>query len=184
MINKNKNKIGEANETSILKINIFKEEYLRDILMLEKECFPLEWQYNDGTEYYTDVLKNKNNISIFLKKDMETVGYILAIPHNDMVDDLLRDDEFLEKKDDFYYIETIQIMPRSRGIGGAEKLLKAVCENAEKMGINNFSIHARTLNGFANKIKEIFKENIILVRKIEKWKHGGDEAYEYIEYSF
>ena len=73
---------------------------------------------------------------------------------------------------------------RARGIGGAEKLLKVVCGEAKKRGINNFSIHARTLNGFADKVKKIFDGNINLVRNIKRWKYGGNEVYEYIEWDF
>lgn len=177
------NNFKNKTEISTLRVNDFRKEYLNDILMLEEKCFPSEWQYDNAAEYYADVLKNKDNINIFLKKNDKTIGYILAIPHSDMVDDLLKDDEFLERKDNFYYIETIQIIPQSRGIGGAEKLLKAVCEEAGRMGINNFSIHARALNGFADKVKNIFEGRVSLVRRIEKWRHGGNEPYEYIEYT-
>lgn len=179
-----KKKFENKNDIFTLIVNDFSEEYLNDILMLEKKCFPPDWQYDNAIEYYLNILKNKNNINILLKKDNETVGYILAIPHNDMVDDLLKDDKFLEKKINFYYIETIQITPRARGIGGAEKLLKVVCGEAKKRGINNFSIHARTLNGFADKVKKIFDGNINLVRNIKRWKYGGNEVYEYIEWDF
>ncbi|MEF3691658.1 MAG: GNAT family N-acetyltransferase [Candidatus Moraniibacteriota bacterium] len=179
-----KGNFNNLEEINFAKANEFNEKYLSDILMLERECFPESWLYSDASEYYMNALKNKNNINIFLKKNNQTVGYILAIPHNDMVEDLLKDDGFLEKKDNFYYIETIQIITQSRGSGGAEKLLKSVCEEAVERGVNNFSIHARLLNGFADKLKKIFEGKVSIVRNIESWKYGGDEPYEYIEWSY
>lgn len=179
-----KERFNDLEKIDFLKADDFSERYLNDILMLERRCFPKDWQYDNASKYYGDILKNKDNINIFLKRGDETVGYVLAVPHNDMVEDLLRDDEFLEKKDNFYYIETIQIIPQARGVGGAEKLLKLVCEDAVRRGVYNFSIHARLTNGFADKIKKIFDDKTYSIRKIESWKYGGGEPYEYIEWSY
>jgi len=45
----------------------FSEDALKAVLLLEKECFPKEWQYEDAEEYYAEMLKNSENINIFLK---------------------------------------------------------------------------------------------------------------------
>jgi ribosomal protein S18 acetylase RimI-like enzyme len=177
-----KKKPKDLEKIDFVRVDDFDDGHLNNILMLEGKCFPKDWQYDNAPEYYTGVLKNKDNINIFLKKDNEVVGYILAIPHNNMVDDLLGDDEFLEKKDNFYYIETIQIIPQARGIGGSEKLLIAVCKEAGRRGISSFSIHARLSNGFADRLRKIFKGKISTKREMHSWKYGGGEAYEYIEW--
>jgi ribosomal protein S18 acetylase RimI-like enzyme len=175
-------KFEEIMEASVLKADGFKEEYLGDILKLEKECFPQEWQYENPADYYEQILKDEKNINLFLKLKDKTVGYIMAKPHNEIVDELIEEDSLLEKKENFYYIETIQIIPEAQAMGGAKKLLQTICSEASNMGINNFSIHARTMNGFSEKLKKIFQDKICLVRRIEKWKYADNEPYEYIEW--
>lgn len=176
------NIIEQKRDISLFIANEFSEENLQNVLKMEKKCFSESWQFDDAEQYFKEMLENKENINIFLKQGAEVVGYILAKPHNDMVDDLVDDDKDLMKKDNFYYIETIEIIPEARGIGGASRLLLGICDEAGKRNVKNFSIHARTVNGFSEKLKKIFDKKITLVRKIENWKHADNEPYEYIEW--
>lgn len=159
------------------------ENVLKNVLLLEEKCFPVEWQYGaEAVGYYKEKLENPANISIFLKIGDEVVGYILLVPHGDVAEELEEYDPSYEKKENTYYIETIQILPEKRGIGGARKLLVAGCEEANKIGINSFSIHARTLNGLHDRVKKIFEGKIDTIRKIDKWQPAQGESYEYIEW--
>lgn len=161
----------------------FNEQRLKNILNLEKECFPASWQYEDAKEYYEKMLRDQENINVFLESSGTVVGYILARSKlNDQeINDLRESDPALN---DIYgfYIETIQILPEFQNKGGAKKLLIAICEEAKKRGIEKFSIHARTKNKFNDKIKKIFEGKITLVRQIEKWAPADGEPYEYIEW--
>lgn len=162
----------------------FSEDVLDDILMLEKKCFPLEWQYDDANEYYKKILEDTENINIFLKEESETVGYVLARFHDKEISELLEFDPGLNSEKDVFYIETIQIIPEKKGKGGGRKLLLAVCEEAKKRGISKFSIHARKINGLNNMIKKLFDGKINKVREIEKWEPACGEPYEYIEWFY
>ncbi len=174
----------ESGELTLKVVEKFDEKDIQDILQLEKECFPEDWQYPDARTYYEEMIKDKNNINIFLCEGDKSVGYILAKKHNKAVEELSKYDTELKEDKDKLYIETIQILPEFQGKGGAKKLLVAVCEEATKRGIGKFSIHARTKNNFNAKIKKIFGRTIMYVRKIVKWKPGGDEPYEYIEWTY
>ena len=48
--------VGKKEEEKIIGnaeiLEKFSEEALKDVLFLEKECFPREWQYEDAEEYY------------------------------------------------------------------------------------------------------------------------------------
>jgi len=170
-------------EVSVMSVSSFSEEALEDILQLEKKCFPEEWQYDDAVEYYGEMLEKAENINIFLKEADKTVGYVLARPcDEELAGELRKDDKGMTSEPDVFYIETIQVLPEKRGMGGAKKLLIAVVAEAEKRGVEKFSIHARTVNGFHDKIKKIFEGRIKTVRQIEKWKPAANEPYEYIEW--
>lgn len=165
-------------------VNKFSKKDLNAILVLEKKCFPEAWQYDDADEYYRKMLDDSENINIFLREGKDIIGYVLARFHNKVTEELKEYDPELEEKEDFFYIETIQILPEKRGLGGAKRLFFSVCEEAKRRGVSKFSIHARTMNGFSDKIRKMFEGKIKKVRKIESWKLAGGEPYEYIEWSY
>ncbi len=157
---------------------------LDNILILEEACFPPDWQYDNAKEYYADIIQDPQNINLFLYDENDKVtGYILARPHNLVVSELKNDDPFLTDSDNArYYIDTIQILPELQGKGGGKNLILAVCDEAKKRGVTQFSIHARTVNHLSDVIKSLFKDKVTLVRQIDSWKYASGEPYEYIEW--
>jgi GNAT superfamily N-acetyltransferase len=162
----------------------FTNKYLQDILRLEQACFPSVWQYAKAAEYYAEMLKDIENMNLFLCEETKVVGYLLVTPFKAAWSELKEYDPSLLMAADKLYIETIQIMPVSQGKGGARMLLTAAGEAGLRRGINKFAIHARVINGLHLKIKRIFEGSILLSRPIEKWKWGDDEPYEYIEWEY
>jgi len=160
----------------------YRDEILQKILELEKICFPEEWQYDDPPAYFRKRLEQPQSIHMFLKENDEIVGYCLAVPLKEEVTELREYDSDMEEKDNVCYIESVEIMPNSRGKGGVEKLLRGVCEEAKKRGVKNFAVHARKLNKLNEKIKKIFEGKVISTREIEHWAPALGEAYEYIEW--
>ena len=167
-------------------IKEFTETALKEVLLLEKECFPKEWQYDGVAEYYTAMLKDRNNINIFLKDGDNIAGYLLAVPLKYVFDSLKEYDSGLkldEENDKItIYLETIQILPAFRGMGGAKKLIMTMCNEGKKMEMEKFSIHARKMNGLNEKVKKLFAGQIAESRSIDAWHYGGNEPYEYIEW--
>jgi ribosomal protein S18 acetylase RimI-like enzyme len=180
------NNLENATEMPIQTTEIvdhFSAEALGIILKLEKECFPADWQYENADGYYKKILEDPENINIFLKDGNEVVGYVLAKFHNIELEELKGYDSELKEREGFY-VETIQILPEFLGRGGVKKLLFAICGEAKKRGVEKFSIHVRTINGFHDKIKKIFEGKITAVRKIEHWGLAAGEPYEYIEWEY
>lgn len=175
------------NQQKLIVVEAGNAEFLEDVLKLEKECFPKEWQYEDAEEYYKEMLEDKNNVNIFLKDKEKAIGYLLAVPFEKALDDLREyDPDIKSGMDDSkkMYLETIQVLPEFRGFGGAEKLIIKMCEEGKRKGVEKFSIHARKLNGLNEKVKKMFAGKISESRDLEKWHYGGDEPYEYIEWGF
>lgn len=165
----------------------FNKESLNAILFLEQQCFPINWQYEGAREYYADMLRDPENINLLLRNGKSAVGYLLALHnniHNHRILDEIKehDSEFTGSTAQRFYVDTIQIIPASRGCGGSKKLLLTLCEEARKRGVVNFSIHARTTNGFNNHLKQLFEGNIIAMRKIARWQYAAGEPYEYLEW--
>ena len=156
------------------------DNLVKEILELEKRCFPKEWHYDDG--YYSEALSIEENINLLLKEEGEIVGYLLAVPLVRVFDVLQKEDPALEKKPDFYYLDTIEIIPESRGRGGAKQLVLAMCKELNNRGVFKFSLHARTVNGLNTIIKKMYPDGIISSREIKSWLFGGNEKYEYIEW--
>ena len=157
---------------------------VQKILELEKRCFPKEWLYDEGFEYYSEALEIKENINLLLREDREIAGYLLAVALGRVFDELQKEDPALENKADFFYLDTIEIIPASRGRGGAKQLILTMCEELNNRGVFQFSLHARTVNGLNAKIKKMYPDGIISSREIKSWHFGGGEKYEYIEWEF
>jgi GNAT superfamily N-acetyltransferase len=158
-------------------------QILKDILFLERVCFPIDWQYKDAEVHYAAMLKDRSCINILLKLNGSTVGYLLARPTEKVIDELKEHDKNLGMVGDLYYLETIQILPDQQGTGGAKKLILVMIEEAKKKGVNRFSVHARIANKFNVKIRHIFEGMLNECRIVEKWAFGGGETFEYIEWT-
>jgi hypothetical protein len=104
------------------------------------------------------------------------------MPLGRVFDELQKEDLELENKADFFYLDTIEIIPESRGRGGAKQLVLEMCKELNKRGVILFSIHARTINGLNAIIKKMYPNEIISSREIKSWLFGGNEKYEYIEW--
>lgn len=186
VMNMEKNNTKQEKQERMLNVERasgYDEESLQDILRLEQVCFPTEWQYDDANEYYRKILENPNNINIFLKEGGAAIGYALArLQDESLAEDMREHDENFPIDKNRYYIETIQVLPEKSGAGGAKKMLLTVCDEAKKVAITNFSIHARIVNGLDAKIKKMFGEGVTKIEKIDHWAPAQGEPYEYIEW--
>jgi len=156
--------------------------YLEEILRLEKLCFPVDWQYPDAKKHYTEMLNNNQNLNIFLLEKERVVGYLIARPYKDVIEELKKyDPEMKIEQHSFYYVESIQIDPNYQGKGGSKIILAAMNSELVRKNIDYFALHARIVNHFNEGVKKIFQNLLVSVRSIEHWYFGGDEPYEYIE---
>lgn len=161
----------------------FDENILTDILLINRESFPTGWTYSDAEEYYTEMLKNENNIHIILKCSEKRIGYLLAIPHDDAVRELKNDDPFMEGDTLRYYVEVVAILQNFRGKKGFSEILKKLREELKGRGIYKISMHARVSNNFNKIIQKNMK--ITQIRRIQRWKYYNyEEPTDYIEATF
>lgn len=180
---------GESNQEkkSDFRLEIvsgFNEKYLNTIIDLEKKCFPEEWQHENPYEYFKDALSYPECINIFLKEKDKIVGYLFAVPLKSAYPILKEHDYEITDKPGFFYLDNIEIIEESRGKGGTRKMIELMCDEANKRGFFNFSVHARTINGLNKIIKNIFNRKITRVRNIDHWVFGNNEPYEYIEWEY
>jgi len=162
------------------KIHSFESKILRDILFIEHNCFPKEWIYDDAGEYYKKMLENKNNINILLKDQGKSLGYLLAIPHNEAVSELKNDDPGLKEDSMRYYIDTVGILSEFREKGYFSIMFECLASECKKRGINKISMHARVNNKFSSKMQK--KLRITEIRRIEHWRYYNfEEPTDYID---
>jgi hypothetical protein len=167
----------------MLKVEIlqgFDESAVKDVVSIIHNSFPTEWPYGHAEEYDGRAVWNKNNVHIILRDDEKRVGYLLAIPHNDAVNELKSDDPLMEHDSTAYYVEALAIVLGYRGKRGLLELLRALREALEKRGIFKISIHARVSNNLSKKIQK--NMNILKKRRIDAWKYYNyQEPTDYIE---
>lgn len=169
-------------------ITEFDEKILDSIVEIENDCFPKEWNLWESEEvmrkYYSEALKDEKAISVILKDSEKVVGYILAVPHDEAVSDLIDYDPEMKEDEGRYYIETAGILQKYKGIRGAVDLNIAICEEAKKRGVTKFSCHARKANKLNERLKKLFEGMITKSRNIDKWGPAGDESFEYLEWTY
>ncbi|MBF0515518.1 MAG: GNAT family N-acetyltransferase [Nitrospirae bacterium] len=164
-------------------VNEFNKEILRDILFIHRNAFSPEWVYIDDEVYYRMKLRDKNSINILLNEDELRIGHLLAIPHNDVLEELKEDDTEMKEDSMSYYIETVAILPDFRGRKGFSQMLEHLIHELKMRGIHKLSLHARVLNNLSTIIQN--KLRITEIRRIDKWKyHDYKEPTDYIEAVF
>ena len=158
-------------------IKEFKEEYLKAILKLEP-LFPIKIQ--DRDEKVQMNLKTAANINVFLRKDGQIVGWLLATPHNDAVKELRNDDTEIKEDCGRYYIDKLAVLPEFRRGFTFLKLIYAFAEEANRSGIYKYSTHVLCGNGLNKIIMRFFKHTLTLRRKVSLAMYG-DALFEYLE---
>jgi len=174
-------KIESSLEAEIL--TEFDSKVLDEILNLEKKCFDESWQFEDSSSYYRELLEDKENINAVLKEGGKIVGYTVAVPFIKAYEELVECDPELKLDEKRYYFETIQILEEYRLRGGVSRMINAVCDEGKRRNIFDFAGHARISNNLNSVVKKIIGDKITNSRFINKWPFGGDEPYEYIEWS-
>jgi hypothetical protein len=170
-------------------VSAFNEAVYLGILEVKKKAMPADWEYDDAMEYYKEALENSNNIHVILCKGKEMMGYLLAVPHNDVALDgeMMEADPEIKGDAERYYIETMEIVPELQKtlLGGRLffKMLHILLAEAEKrFSINKFSMHARVSAGMSRAVQRYFGDMIKTVRHIENWRYyNGEESTDYIE---
>ena len=156
------------------------ESLINDIVRIDQDSFPEGWVFPNAKEYFSELLKNKNNVRIILKNNEETVGYLIAVPHNEARKDLENDDPLMPEDAFRYYIETVAILPNYRRRGGMKKMLKSFVNELKEKSIDKISMHARVLNKFSDFIQE--RTKVTQIRRIDRWKYYNfEEPTDYIE---
>jgi ribosomal protein S18 acetylase RimI-like enzyme len=161
----------------------YNERILQAISAINNGAFPPEWKYGEDKDYYRKTLKSDKNITILLKDNSRTAGFLLAIPHDDAARELKEDDPLMPADPARYYIETIAILPEYRGQKGVSLILETLKQELGNKGVHNISLHARVKNNFTNIIQN--KVKITQLRRVAVWKYtNSEEPVDYIEAMF
>jgi ribosomal protein S18 acetylase RimI-like enzyme len=158
----------------------FNEVIVKDIVTIDHGAYPEGWEYDDVEAYYSEALRDENNICVVLKHQERTVGFLVAIPHNVAVAELKSDDEFMEQDPKSYYIENVAIHPAYRGKNGLSVMLETLRDELRTRGVSRISLHARVSNNLSKNIQKNMK--VIRIRRIDAWKYYDyQEPADYIE---
>ena len=165
----------------------FSEEILDKIMYFLKKTYPNHWIFSEK-KYYNDALNNSDNIKIIAKRNDDVVGFLLAIPHNEVAldEDMKKADPYLHCNGELYYVEQAGLLPEINRTLVGGKIFFALADEmfleGEKRGIYKFSLHARTSNLMSISVQKRYK--VIFIRRIDKWFfYGGEESVDYMEIS-
>ena len=155
------------------------QELVQELSFLEERCLPFQMCHANNSQYFSTVLNNPSNISLLLHYKGRLVGFLLAKKYYQAYKELINHDPDLKsRKDNAYFIETIQIHPQFRKKGGFDLLIEKLLLTIKKEKIQEFCLYARRKNSFSSFVqKRFFGQKI---RTVENWL-GFGEAFDYLE---
>ena len=146
---------------------------VKDVVSISQDSYPPGWSCGNSEELYSQVLRRHHNILIMLRDDERNIGFLLAVPHNDAVGELINDDPLMKENPDTYYVQNVAILPAYKGKMGLRKIFAILREELRKKDIFIISMHARVSNGLSRTIQDHMK--IVEIRRIDTWKYYGHE---------
>ncbi len=158
----------------------FNEQAFEAITKLEP-LFPIKIQ--DDKSKIKHNLNEPTYINIFLKKDKQIVGYLLATPQNDAVKELRKDDPLMREDDQRYYIDKVAVLPLHRDGYAFVRLVDALLEEMGVRGFNRLSSHILSTNGLHKTIKKIWRKYLTDTREISLAMHDNAH-FEYMEFTY
>lgn len=188
-LSKNQN-TTEKKEDPMYQVEVvrdFSEENLRDILEAYFKGMP--WTSSDDNEYFREMLEEKRNIHVLLRREGKAVGYLLAKPQDlaAMDKELTDADPEFKSDSERYYVETMSIAPEiQKTLSGGKMFFRMlqmmIDECQQRFGINKFSMHTRVGNGASEAVQKYFKGMVVPIRRIKDWTfYDGQDDTDYIE---
>ncbi|MGW8185180.1 MAG: GNAT family N-acetyltransferase [Candidatus Moraniibacteriota bacterium] len=158
----------------------FSEEIIQTVIELGMKSGT--WQESDR-DYYRDQFLNPENINIIChNEDGVIVGYILAKPHNEAVQDYLEEDPaMVESETKMFYVDIVIVDKAASGKSLGLKLIIEMIKESNRRGVSRFSMHCRVINGLSRIIQHKFKKGLDFVRRIECYVDCNDEPSDYME---
>lgn len=159
------------------KVAVGDEGAIEKIINLEA-LFPVKLQY--GRKRIASLLADPENIHFFLKRGEDVGGYLLAIPQNDIVEELMRDDPLMRPDDSCYYIDHIAVAPEERKGLSFLLLVDALIEELKSRGICKVSSHILATDKLHLLIARKFRKTLLERRPVTLAMHGN-APFEYME---
>lgn len=158
----------------------FTPEVMREVIELGMKSGT--WK-DDDRDYYKEQFLNPKNINIVCRnEDGQIVGYILARPHNDVVQDYLELDYMMKASDvPMFYVDHVNINEIVFGRSLGLKLIDEMIHEAHRRGVEKFSMHCRVINGLSKIIQRKYGDGLKVKRRIECYADCNDEPFDYME---
>lgn len=157
-----------------------KEEGIVDFVLSMQNFFPTKLNYGDWDVW--DNLQNPRNINLLLENDGTTIGYCLAIPQDEAVDYLKKEDPLMAMDSEMYYVDQVVVIPAKRQRGAFKLLVNDLIKEAKKRGIKKLSSHLTTEEGLNRLILFMFNDKVTFTkRRMVKLPSYGDHLLEYFE---
>lgn len=161
------------------KIDVVTDTIIRDAIEISRSSYPPGWGCSDPTEYYNQKLRKEDCVLVILHEAQKSVGFLVAIPQNQAVEELKAEDPEMKEDRSGYYIENIAILPSYRGKNGLRKMFSALKDALKKKDVSRISLHARISNDLNRAVRKNF--TVIDARIIQNWKYyDHQEPTEYI----
>lgn len=168
-------------ETSKFQIEVIKgysKKLLYQLMYLEEKCLPIEMRNADSYGYYTRLLKDNRSVNLLLKYKERIIGLVVAKEYSRVFEGLANHDPDLRQREKYFYIDTVQILPRFKINGGLTFLIVQLVEKALRKKVKGICLHARKKNGLSDFLQKMFLGKKL--HTIDNWL-GFGEQFDFLE---
>jgi len=168
----------EETETQSKVERIFEvdDKTLRQVVQIEKDCFPEDMQ--ESEEEIRKILENKNGIHLKLENNGAIVGYITSLKQDQEFDLLKESDADLKNEQGSLYLHSIDITPKNRNLKNFNALFGELIDEAKKENYKKVTMYARTSNRFSSILQKRYGAKFF--RSIKDWRNLGEDM-DYLE---
>jgi len=175
---------GEKEMVEIKVASSLEENLAEKLVDLEENSFK---GYDAGSalkkEDFINYIEDPKNVVMVARMGTSIVGYAIAIPLEDAVQNLAKYDPKITENstENKYYGESITVAEELRKQNLAVEITQEIVEELKKRGAKNFIVHIRSSRGRHDDATGTFLKNGKVLRTIRNWLDSGKD-FDCIEY--
>ncbi len=151
---------------------------LSGIFAIEKEVSTGAFSALEDNELKA-VIEKPNTITVIIRDTSKNVlGFIVALPNNDVYEELHDDDHDFQDDPESLYVYDVAIGDKERSLANFLNLVRTLTKEARAKNFKVLSMHTRTSEGLSTILQKRYDAK--LIRTLDNWQ-GYGEPFDYLE---
>jgi hypothetical protein len=165
-------------QSSVEIVENISDDTLSGIFSIEKEVSDDEFSAIADDDLKSAIEKPRAITVVIRGADKNVLGFIIALPNNEVYEELHGDDTSFTNDSDSLYIYDLAIGDKERSLANFLNLIKTLAGEAKAKNFKRLSMHTRTSEGLSAILQKRYHAK--LIRTLDDWQ-GYGEPFDYLE---